>query len=470
MTAPASALLKNPVHRQRILLIAAATILTLGANLAGMLLGFTIVLSHFLYFPLILTSYWYPRRGLIFAIAVTAVYGLLLILFGPAGSLIDPVTLSRMAILIMVGGVVAFLSKNLAKSEQQLHDIIEFLPDATFAVDREGRVIAWNRAIEEMTGIHKGAVLGRNNFEYALAFYHERRPMLVGLIVSGEQYPEKKYPAIHRESDKLISEVFLPQFHGGRGAHLRFSATALVDVHGNITGAIESVRDITDQVITKKALENTGNRLNTLAGILRHDMSRKLAILYGHLRLGVMKFNDPEVIAFLAGVQEAANGMNRQIEISREYRDIGSIPPAWVPVQDAFSDAAARLDTGSVVFHAWTERLEVFSDPHLPTVFYHILHNSLKPEIGATKIIASYHVRSEGCAIIIEDNGTGLMEAMKDQIFVQREDSFGRGLFLAHEIISLTGISIRETGTPGTGARFELLVPPEGYRIRGMAE
>lgn len=466
MTYPA--LLNIPYHRTRIIIILAATILTLGANLAGFLIGVTAVLSHLLYLPIVLAAYWYPRRGLFFSVAVTAVYALLIILYIPQESVLDIITLSRMALLIVVGGVVSLLAMNLAQSEQQLHDIIEFLPDATFAIDREGKVIAWNRAVEEMTGKKKAAVLGQGDYAYALAFYHERRPMLVGLIISGEERPEEKYPSIRRESGTLVSEVFFPHFNGGRGAHLRFSATPLVDVNGNITGAIESIRDITDQVMTQAALEKTGNRLNTLAGILRHDMSRKLAVLYGHLRVGVLKFNDPEVIAFISSIQNAANGINRQIEISREYRDIGSTPPAWVPVQDAFSDAVRRLDMGTVVFHAWTGRLEVFSDPHLPTVFYHILHNSLKPEIGTTKIIATYHLRPDGCAIIIEDNGTGIAEHAKALLFEKREDSYGRGLFLAHEIVSITGMTIRETGSYGEGARFEIFIPSEGYRIAGM--
>ena len=462
--------LSNPVDRTRISAIASVSVLTLGINLFGMLQGFTIVLSHLLYFPIILASYWYPRRGFLFAVAITAVYGTMVVLFATAESVLDPVALSRMAILIIVGAAVALLSRNLARSEQQLHDIIEFLPDATFAIDREGRVIAWNRAVEEMTGVPKSAVLGQGDYAYALAFYGERRPMLVGLIISGVARPEEKYPAIQRESSKLVSDVFLPHFRGDRGAHLRFSATALVDSNGNITGAIESIRDVTDQVMTRAALEKTGHRLNTLAGILRHDMSRRLSILYAHLRLGVMKFNDPEVIAFLAGIKETASGMSRQIETSREFRDIGSTPPAWMPVQDAFRAASARLDFGAVVFRAWTLRLEVFADPHLPTVFYHILHNSLKESTGATIITATYQIRPDRCAIIIEDNGTGIPDHAKGSLFVQREESYGHGLFLAHEITAITGITIRETGVYGEGARFEILIPPEGYRIEGMGQ
>jgi PAS domain S-box-containing protein len=470
MKIAAGSLLSSPVHRIRILILAVLTLTTLGMNLFGMISGFTVVLSHLLYFPIILASYWYPRRGLFFSVAITAVYGILVFLYVPSDSFLNLITLTRMALLVIVGSIVALLSWDLSRSEQQLQDIIEFLPDATFAVDKEGKIIAWNRAVEEMTGKKKAEMLGRTNYEYSLAFYPERRPMLAGLIISDGDDIEKKYPSVWRESSKLVSELYLPHIFAGRGAHLRFSATALVDAHGNITGAIESVRDISEQVMTKSALENTSNRLNTLAGILRHDMSRKLAVLYGHLRLGVMKFNDPEVIDFIAGIKEAANGIKRQIDISREYREIGAVPPGWTPVQEAFKAAASRLDPGKVVFHAWTERLSVFSDPHLPTVFYHILHNSFNESTGATKIIATYQIRENGCVIIIEDNGTGIKDADKEGLFIQRDDSFGRGLFLAHEIVSITGITIRETGVYGYGARFEILVPSEGYRIEGMGQ
>ncbi|NMB77532.1 MAG: PAS domain S-box protein [Methanomicrobiales archaeon] len=463
-------LLKDPRHRGRILLIGVLALVTLGANLAGILLGFTVVLTHLLYFPVILAAYWYPRRGLLFSVLITVLYGIFIFIFATPATSIDLISLSRMAILILVGGVVSFLSKNLAQSEQQLHDIIEFLPDATFAIDREGRVIAWNRAVEELTGVKKAAVLGQGDYAYALAFYHERRPMLAGLIISGEEKPAEKYPEVRREAPGLVSEVFLPHLHGGRGAHIRFSATALVDAHGTITGAIESIRDITDRVMTEKALEKTSNQLNTQAGILRHDMARQLSVLYGHLRLGVMKFRDPEVISFISELKKAANGIMHQIEISRDYRDIGVTPPAWIPVQDAFLSAANRIDLGNVSFHPWTGRLLVFCDPHLPTVFFHLLHNALKEEVGATKIIATYQVTDLGCVIIIEDNGTGVPDNQKARLFEKREDSFGRGLFLSGEILSITGISMRETGVYGKGARFEILIPSEGYRIAGMTQ
>ena len=60
-------------------------------------------------------------------------------------------------------------------AHQQLQDIIEFLPDATFVIDRDKRVIAWNRALEEMTGVSKADMLGKGDLAYAIPFYGERR-------------------------------------------------------------------------------------------------------------------------------------------------------------------------------------------------------------------------------------------------------------------------------------------------------
>jgi PAS domain S-box-containing protein len=458
----------SPASRNRLLAVTGITLLTFVLNLLGLIAGITVVLPHLFYLPIILAGYWFPKRGILFSVLVALLYGLLALSFPEGGPDVGIATISRMAIFVIIGGVVSLLSLRLSESEQQLNDIIEFLPDATFAIDREGRVIAWNKAIEELTGRKKEEMISRDNFEYSLAFYPERRPMLAGLLVQNEAGIEKKYPAIHREAGNLASEIYLPHFHGGRGAHLRFTARALVDPHGNVTGAIESIRDISGHVLLETALQNTNNRLNTLAGSIRHDMSAKLAILYGHLRLGVMKFNDPEVITFIAAIQESANSIKRQIDISREFHEIGTMPPSWIPVQGAVREVAGRLERGNDAIRAWTERLEVFCDPHLPTVFYHIFHNSLKEATGATKIIVTYQVEENGCIIIVEDDGTGIPDPDKERLFLRREDSYGRGLFLSFEILSITGLTIRETGMYGKGARFEIFVPSEEYRIEGV--
>ena len=72
--------------------------------------------------------------------------------------------------------------------------------------------------------------------------------------------------------------------------------------------------------------------------------------------------------------------------------------------------------------------------------------------------------------MFFEDDGVGIPEDLKDQtISPDFQKTKADGLFLAREILEITGISIRETGTPGKGARFEIIVPKGAFRFRGRA-
>jgi PAS domain-containing protein/GNAT superfamily N-acetyltransferase len=446
-------------------MLAGLTMLVTAVNGIIMSMGITSVFSHLYYFPIILAGYWYPRKGILFSVCIAVLYGTMAVLFGPKEPFLEIMVASRCMIFIVIGAAVSHLSSHLRISEQQLHDIIEFLPDATFAIDRSGKVIAWNHAIEKLTGIQKADMLGRGDYAYAIPFYGIQRPLLVNLFFNADPETEALYPQIRNESGTVIAEVFIPHFHDGKGAHLRVGATALKDPDGRITGGIESIRDISDQVMMNNALQTTSSRLNILTGIIRNDIAKKLALIYGRLSIGVMKFNDPEILSFIANLQESAMGIQRQIEISREFRDIGTTPPAWIPVQETCLEASERVNFRNLTFHAWTARLEIFADPHIPAVFYHLFENSKKEGTVADRVVVSYHIRSDGCAIIIEDNGTGIPDTQKDLLFSQRSETYGCGLFLAREILTLTGISVRETGIFKKGTRFEILIPPKGYRV-----
>jgi PAS domain-containing protein len=451
--------------RTRAVTLAVATLVALCVNIIGMFTGITVLLSHVMYVPIILAGYWFPRRGFVFSLFVAFAYGVMIVLLLPLDLLLIVSTLFRMTFFILIGGVVSFLSAKLRSSEQQLHEIIEFLPYPTFAVNRKGVVIAWNQAVEDMTGVRKAEILNKGDYAYSRAFYGEQRPALLDLILSPDPETEARYPQVKKEGKKLVSEIFIPRFKGGRGVHLRIAATALVDGGGNITGAIESVRDITEQVMTESALLNTSSRLNIIAGITRHDISRKLAGLYGILSIGVMKFNDPDVLFFIEALKDSAQGIQHQIDISREFKDIGTSPPAWFRVQDAVLDAVGRTGVSKISFRTWTERMEVFADPHLPAVFFHIFDSIIKETERVTTVVVTYHIRENGCAILVESDGTGIDKNIKQSLFTQREERYGHGLYLAHEICTISDMTITETGIPGNGTRFEIVIPPEGYRI-----
>ncbi len=133
------------------------------------------------------------------------------------------------------------------ESERRLNDIINFLPDATLVIDREGKVITWNRAAEEMTGIKSEYMIGKGNYEYALPFYGTRRPILIDLVLNPSQEWEKYYPEVERKGETQLSgESFCPAV-GKSGAYLRATAAPIYDPLGNKIGAIESIRDATER-------------------------------------------------------------------------------------------------------------------------------------------------------------------------------------------------------------------------------
>jgi PAS domain S-box-containing protein len=138
--------------------------------------------------------------------------------------------------------------------ERREADIINFLPDATFAIDTNGVVIAWNRAMERMTGVRSSEILGKGSYEYAIPFYHERRPILIDLVLNGDPSTAARYPYIKRNGKTLFSETMIPHFNDGRGAALWFTASPLYTTQGTIVGAIESIREITERKKAEAAL------------------------------------------------------------------------------------------------------------------------------------------------------------------------------------------------------------------------
>jgi len=143
----------------------------------------------------------------------------------------------------------------LRDSERRLSDIIAFLPDATFVIDRDGRVIAWNRSMEQLTGVAAKDMLGKGNYEYALPFYGERRPLLIDQVLAPDKGVEGRYAKIRRLGATLFGESYLPGLASRRErVYLSGTAAPLYDSQGNLAGAIESIRDITDKKRTEEAL------------------------------------------------------------------------------------------------------------------------------------------------------------------------------------------------------------------------
>lgn len=152
----------------------------------------------------------------------------------------------------------------LRASQRQLADIIDFLPDATLAVDMKGRVIIWNRAMEKMTGIPAAEMLGKGKHAYTVPFYGEARKQLMDLVFDDDPETAALYSGLTREGESLIAEVFCHALYGNTGAWLYVTASPLHDQHGEVIGAIEMIRDITDQKRSADALRETNQYLDNL--------------------------------------------------------------------------------------------------------------------------------------------------------------------------------------------------------------
>jgi len=132
----------------------------------------------------------------------------------------------------------------LKSSRQKLSETIEFMPDPTFIIDWNHRVIAWNRALEMLTGVKRDEVLGKKDFGKAFTFFGDERPILVDILDLAPHELARKYPQVRRFGDSIYVEAFIPAMNGGKGAYLWGKASALIDHEGHPIGAIESIRDI----------------------------------------------------------------------------------------------------------------------------------------------------------------------------------------------------------------------------------
>ena len=483
----------------------------------------------------------------------------------------------------------------LRESQQLLSDIIDFLPDATFAIDTEGRVIAWNKAIEEMTGVLASDMLGKGDHEYALPFYGVRRPGLVELILkTPEEIDEFKYTLISQEGGVLIAETSETRPRGETSTVLA-KASLLYDKNGNIAGAIESIRDITEskkaesellaayeknkglmdsandaifitdietgmlidannkaqqmigrtrpeiqkmyitalypekdketsrryfdqfahdgsgvneEVIVdcegreipvivsatlldiggrpclmgifhdvsemknaRDALQFANKKLNMMAEITRHDIRNKLTVMGGYLEL----LRDPppktQYSMYLSKLKQTLLTISENIEFSQLYENLGIAPPVWQNVHDLLFATCAQTDIKNIRVQSDLSGLEIYADPLLERVFFDLVENSLLYGAGVSVIRLSSHKTPEGIVISIEDNGIGIPPQDKERIFTKGfGKNTGLGLFLAQEILSITAITLKETGEYHRGARFEFGVPRGKFRYSPHAQ
>lgn len=217
-------------------------------------------------------------------------------------------------------------------------------------------------------------------------------------------------------------------------------------------------------------LSQANKKLNILSTITRHDILNNLTGLQGYLDLMKIGYPDPRLQEYLAIQETIIDAIARQIRFTKDYQDIGVETPRWFDAGEIVKKAAAGLPHPSITILIEIDNLWIYADPMLEKVFYNLIENSLRHAGKLTQIRCSVDIGGDSARIIFEDNGSGVPEQFKEAIFVRKHfRNTGFGLYLSREILGITGLSIRETGRPGSGARFEITVPKNNFRTGDSA-
>jgi len=160
----------------------------------------------------------------------------------------------------------------LKNSNKLLSSIIEFYPDATLIIDNDGRVIAWNKAIEEMTGVKAEEMISKGDYEYAIPFYGQRKPLLLNMLDVPPAKINERYKDISIRNDKLEALAVKAKIKG-EDVVIWATACKLYGADGKVVGAIESIRDITDQKRNVEELRRHKDHLEELVAERTADLS-----------------------------------------------------------------------------------------------------------------------------------------------------------------------------------------------------
>jgi PAS domain S-box-containing protein len=328
--------------------------------------------------------------------------------------------------------------------------LIDNAPISIVIISREGIIQDANKVVEMITGNSRDQLIGMPHTTWFTE--PEKAEEAFRIALSGHPVNDLSFIIRHRD---------------GRLTPVLANAAPLRDAGGTITGVILSSIDITRRKKAEDALRFANEKLNILSSITRHDILNQLTALLGFLELSRNRTTNPSTRDFIDRGEKAAQNIRRQIEFTREYQNLGVKAPAWTNVSDAFSRAVTGFGfTGRTMLSPACKGLEVYADALFEKVFYNLVDNSLRHGERVTEITLSCSASGNGMIVIYQDNGVGIPADEKERIF---EKGFGKntglGLFLAREILTITGITITETGTPQEGAQFEMLVPEGTFRI-----
>ncbi|EHQ35605.1 histidine kinase N-terminal 7TM domain-containing protein [Methanoplanus limicola] len=345
--------------------------------------------------------------------------------------------------------------ETLRKSEGRFRNLFLQSPVAYQSLNCDGEIIEINPEWSNILGYEREEVLGKP----FSSFFSERTSHLFidyfrNFLTEGSIYRELE---LVNKSGQIITAIISGRIQ--RDSEYNFVRTHCI------------LHDITARKKNEESLNQANKKLNLLSGITRHDILNQLTILKGYQDLSMEYLSetvnsDSLLMKYLEKESSAADIIHQQIKFTEDYQDIGIQSPKWQNVKNIFVRSVQYIDSNGVDILVDVGNIEIYADPLLEKVFYNLVENALHYGDKLTKISLSLIKEDEFVILVFEDDGIGIPESEKENIFNRKYfRNTGLGMFLSREILSITGINIKETGIPGEGARFEIIVPKGSYRL-----
>jgi len=379
------------------------------------------------------------------------------------------------------------LEEELRASERQLAQIIDLLPDATFVIDRNGVITAWNRAATEMTGFEATDMIGKGNHEYGIAFYGERRPVLIDLVFSPEsELLQEKYKHVRRSGDALIAETYL-QVAGGREVWAHGSAAVLRDDDGNVLGAVETVRDLTerkrfedDLAKAREAAERASQAKADFLANMSHEIRTPMNAIIGMSHLALQTELSPKQHNYIQKIHRAADNL---LGIINEILDFSKIEAGKLSMEKSDFQLEDVLDNlaNLLGIRAEDKGLELLFNiaPDIPTaligdslrlgqILVNLGNNAVKfTEHGEIVVgIESVAVTPEAVELHfwVKDSGIGMTQEQQQKLFqafsqadtstTRKYGGTGLGLVISKNLVEMMDGNIWVDSEYGKGSTF----------------
>ncbi len=344
----------------------------------------------------------------------------------------------------------------LRESEQKYRTLVEHALEGILILDLQGTILFANNATARTLETDDcAALIGRNVMEFIAPESREDVVRDFICVSQGHDAYLAQYNAISAKGNKFYVE----------------SIGKVISYEGKPADLI-SIRDITERKLAGEAFRQANKKLTLLSSITRHDINNQLLVLMAYLTLLEEKEPDLSSKEYFGKVETAAKRISAMIQFTKEYEQIGVNAPVWQDCRTLVDSTAKQAPLGPVtVKNDLPAGTDVFADPLIVKVFYNLMDNAVRYGGKITMIRFSVQESGDYHLIVCADDGVGILAEEKEKIFNRGYGkNSGMGLFLSREILSITGITIRETGEPGKGARFEMVVPKGAYRSTSTGE